>query len=278
MNAPSATRSAGSAVQPEPRLTDRLRSAIWVCWGVITVVPWGLAVVLISPVVSSERLYWMCVGWARLLLWGARVLCGVTHRLSGTLHLPRGSKEAVILLAKHQSALETLALFVLMPRPLAFVFKRELLYVPFFGWAMGRLDMIHIDRRKRAQAFNKVVEQGRQLAAKGVWVTMFPEGTRIPRGQVGDYKAGGARLACATGLPVVPVACATARVLPPRSLVLRPGIYDISIGPAIDPRHHDPQSLLAAAQQWIETEMRRIDPEGYTRGAAPHLERGALSR
>jgi 1-acyl-sn-glycerol-3-phosphate acyltransferase len=87
----------------------------------------------------------------------------------------------------------------LMPHPLAYVFKKELLYVPFFGWAMGRLDMIHIDRSQRAKAFNRVVAQGKDLLAQGIWIIMFPEGTRIPRGQKGNYKSGGTRLAIETG-------------------------------------------------------------------------------
>ena len=100
-----------------------------------------------------------------------------------------------MLLVKHQSTFETFLMPTLMPHPLAYVFKKELIYVPFFGWAMARLDMIHIDRSQRTQAFNKVVAQGSELLAQGIWIIMFPEGTRIPRGQKGTYKTGGTRLA-----------------------------------------------------------------------------------
>jgi 1-acyl-sn-glycerol-3-phosphate acyltransferase len=225
--------------------------------------------VLLSPFLSPTRLYWFCIAWVHILFFGLRLFCGVTHRLRGVEHLPTGKQEALILLAKHQSALETLALCKLMPHPLAFVFKRELLFIPFFGWALGRLDMVHIDRRKRAEAFNKVTAQGKRLAAQGTWVIMFPEGTRIPRGEVGDYKAGGTRLAVATGVPVLPVACATARVLPPRSLVPRAGVYEISLGAPISPAGRDADSLLAEVKTWIEAEMRRIDPEAYAPAPAP---------
>lgn len=253
-----------------PTLVERLRALVGVGFGVVTVIPWGLTAVLISPFVSPTRLYWFCIAWVRLLFWGLRVCCGVRHKITGLEHLPTGRREAVILLAKHQSSLETLALCMLMPHPLAFVFKRELLWIPFFGWALGRLDMVHIDRRKRAEAFNKVAEQGRRLAAQGNWVTMFPEGTRVERGAVGDYKAGGTRLAVATGVPVVPVACATARVLPRKSLVPRAGVYEISIGPALAAQGREPGELLAEVKTWIEAEMRRIDAEAYApHGAAP---------
>jgi len=257
-----------------PSLLQRLRGALFVAWGVLTVVPWGGTAVLLSPFLSPTRLYWFCIAWVHVLLFGLRVICGVTHRIRGLENLPLGRREAVVLLAKHQSSLETLALCALMPHPLAFVFKRELLWIPFFGWALGRLDMVHIDRRKRAEAFNKVAEQGRRLAAQGTWVIMFPEGTRVARGEVGDYRAGGTRLACATGIPVVPVACATARVLPPRSLVPRAGVYEISVGAAISPVGRSPEQLLAEVKGWIEAEMRRIDPEAYIAAPAPA---GALS-
>ncbi|MFN4116718.1 MAG: lysophospholipid acyltransferase family protein [Inhella sp.] len=259
-----------------PTPGERLRAVLGIGFGVLTVIPWGLTAVLLSPFLSATRLYWFCIAWVRLLFWGLRVFCGVEHRLTGLEHLPTGRREAVILLAKHQSSLETLALCMLMPHPLAFVFKRELLWIPFFGWALGRLDMVHIDRRRRAEAFNKVAEQGRRLAAQGHWVTMFPEGTRVERGAVGDYRPGGTRLAVATGVPVVPVACATARVLPRKSLVPRAGVYEISIGAPIAAVGRQPDELLAEVKGWIEAEMRRIDPEAY-RVAAPPPSGAALS-
>ena len=107
----------------------------------------------------------------------------------------------------------------IMPHPLAYVFKRELLSIPFFGWAMGRLDMIHIDRSQRTQAFSKVVTQGKALLDQGIWVIMFPEGTRIERGQVGTYKTGGTRLAIETGAPVIPIAVTSGRCWPRRAFV-----------------------------------------------------------
>ncbi len=155
----------------------------------------------------------------------------------------------------------------LMPHPLAYVFKRELLHVPFFGWAMRRLDMVHIDRSQRAQAFNKVVEQGKRLLAQGVWVIMFPEGTRIPRGEVGHYKSGGTRLAIATGAPVIPIAVTSAKCWPRKALIKRPGIVDVSIGRPIPSEGRDADDLMREVQHWIESEMRRLDPEAYP--AAP---------
>lgn len=240
-----------------------LRSALFMIWMLVTVVPIALAVVLASLFVRGAPLYWMCIGWVRLVVWGARVICGVRHRVAGMENLPSGEHEAVLLASKHQSTWETFAYPTLMPHTLSYVFKKELLLIPFFGWAIGRLDMVHIDRSRHAEAWNKVVEQGRRLMAQGNWVIMFPEGTRIARGQVGKYKSGAARLAIATGTPIVPIAVASARCWPRKTFLLRAGIIDISIGApiAVQGRHSD--DLMREVVDWIETEMRRIDPEAY---------------
>ena len=156
-----------------------VRSALFMLWMAATVVPWALGALLLSLFVRGERLYWPTMMWLRVAILGARVICGVRWRIHGMERLPDAahSRAAVLLACKHQSIWETFALPGFMPHPLAFVFKRELLYIPFFGWAMGRLDMIHIDRSKRTEAWNKVAAQGKRLAAEGVWVIMFPEGT-----------------------------------------------------------------------------------------------------
>ena len=169
----------------------------------------------------------------------------------------------MLLAPKHQSTWETFAFPTLMPHPLAYVFKRELLYIPFFGWAMGRLDMIHIDRSRRAEAWAKVAEQGRRLFGEGVWVIMFPEGTRTPRGGQGTYKTGASRLAVATGVPVVPIAVTSARCWPRKSFLIRPGVIDVSIGPPIPSAGRDADEVMREVEVWIEAEMRRLDPQAY---------------
>jgi 1-acyl-sn-glycerol-3-phosphate acyltransferase len=246
-----------------------LRSAVFVLWMVVTVVPWGTAVVLISPFVGSTTLYWACVGWLRVAMWGCRTFCGVRERVSGMENVPTAADAtgAVLLAPKHQSTWETFAFPTLMPHPLAYVFKRELIYIPFFGWAMARLDMIHIDRSKRAEAWHKVAAQGKRLFAQGVWVIMFPEGTRTPRGSQGVYKSGAARLAVATGTPIVPIAVNSARCWPRKTFLVRPGIVDVSIGRPIPTAGREPDEVMREVETWIETEMRRIDPEAYAPGA-----------
>ncbi|MDF1486426.1 lysophospholipid acyltransferase family protein [Ramlibacter sp. H39-3-26] len=235
----------------------------------VTVVPWALFALLASLFVSRTRMYWICAGWLRLAVRSGTAILGIQNRIIGWENLPQGARDPAVLLVKHQSTWETFVMPAIMPHPLAFVFKKELLYVPFFGWAMARMDMIHIDRSRRAAAFNKVVHQGRRLLEQGTWIIMFPEGTRIPRGQAGHYKAGGTRLAVETGVPVIPVAVTSAKCWPRKAFVKRPGVVDISIGPQIPSAGRAPDELMREVQAWIEAEMRRLDPDAYAATDAP---------
>jgi 1-acyl-sn-glycerol-3-phosphate acyltransferase len=229
----------------------------------VTVIPWALAVVLAAPFVSGDRVYKMCASWLTMAVNSGTLILGIHNRVSGMENLPTETTSPAVLLVKHQSTWETFSMVALMPHPLAFVFKRELLYIPFFGWAMGRMDMIHIDRSQRTQAFAKVVEQGKRLLARGTWVIMFPEGTRIPRGQKGQYKTGGTRLAIDTGAPVIPVAVTSAKCWPRKAFIKTPGVVDISIGKPIPSAGRKPEELMREVESWIEAEMRRLDPEAY---------------
>ncbi len=240
-----------------------IRSVVHMLWMMLTVIPWALAVLVYSLFASSTKIYWLCAGWLRLAVSGGTAILGIQNRVTGMENLPSTELGTCVLLVKHQSTWETFSMVTLMPHPLAFVFKRELLYVPFFGWAMSRMDMIHIDRSQRAQAFNKVVAQGKRLMAQGVWVIMFPEGTRIARGQKGVYKSGGARLAIETGAPVIPVAVTSAKCWPRKAFIKKPGIVDISIGKPISSVGRQPDELMREVEAWIEAEMRRLDPEAY---------------
>jgi len=241
-----------------------LRSTAHMAFMFVTVIPYATLIVLARLLgTSGDKLYALAQRWLTLSVDAARVIMGVRYAIQGQDNLPIGETSPAILLVKHQSTYETFLMPVIMPHPLAYVFKKELLYVPFFGWAIGKLDMIHIDRSQRAKAFAKVVEQGQALLAKGVWVTMFPEGTRIARGQRGQYKSGGTRLAVATGAPVIAVAITSAKCWPRRAFIKHPGVVDVSIGKPIPSLGRDPDELMREVQDWIESEMQRLDPEAY---------------
>jgi 1-acyl-sn-glycerol-3-phosphate acyltransferase len=244
---------------------NALRSVLMYLWWLITMVPWAVVAMLASIFVRGTPLYRFCTAWLNVALPGARVLMGIRTRATGQQQLPDGP---AVLLLKHQSAWETLVLPSLITRPLSFVFKREIVFIPFFGWTLARLDMIHLDRGRRTAAYARLLRQGERFLAQGNSVVMFPEGTRMPRGQRGTYQSGGARLAMGAGVPVVPVAVASARCWP-KSWIKRPGVVDISFGPPIASAGKRPEELMREAADWIEAEMRRIDPDAYSTDDAP---------
>ena len=241
-----------------------LRSTLHMALMFVTVIPYTLLILLARLFgASGDKRYVIAQRWLTLSIDAARVIMGIRYQVHGQDNLPVGETSPAILLVKHQSTYETFLMPAIMPHPLAYVFKKELLYVPFFGWSIGSLDMIHIDRSQRAKAFAKVVEQGKALLAKGVWVIMIPEGTRIPRGERGSYKSGGTRLAIATGAPVIPVAVTSAKCWPRKAFIKRPGVVDVSIGKPIPSEGRDADELMREVEAWIEAEMHRLDPEAY---------------
>ena len=241
-----------------------LRSTLHMALMFVTVIPYTLLILLARLLGAKGHVrYAIAQKWLTLSIDAARVIMGIRYEVQGRENLPVGDTSPAILLVKHQSTYETFLMPAIMPHPLAYVFKKELLYVPFFGWSIGSLDMIHIDRSQRAKAFAKVVEQGKALLDRGVWVIMFPEGTRIPRGERGSYKSGGTRLAIATGAPVIPVAVTSAKCWPRKAFIKQPGVVDVSIGKPIPSVGRDADELMREVETWIEAEMQRLDPEAY---------------
>ena len=243
-----------------------IRSVLHMLWMAITVIPFTLAVLLAKWLGGSPaKVYAVARSWLKLSVDSARPLLGIQYRLQGMENLPTDPHQGVVLLVKHQSTYETFLMPAIMPRPLAYVFKKELLKVPFFGWSIGAMDMIHIDRSQGSRAFHKVVEQGKRLLDKGTWVIMVPEGTRIARGETGDYKTGATRLAIMSGVPVVPVAVTSAKCWPRKAFIKTPGVVDVSVGKPIPSAGRKHDELMAEVQAWIEAEMRRLDPEANSK-------------
>ncbi len=241
------------------RFTLVVRSILFFAIMVAVTIPWACVCFIAAPLPYSKR-YFITSRWNVFIIWLAKVLCGIRYQIKGAENFPDAP---VIVLSKHQSAWETIFLLCKLPRPLVFVFKRELLYVPFFGWALGLLRMIPIDRNKGKDAFAHVVIQGRKRLADGQWVIMFPEGTRIPVGQSGKYKGGGARLAVETNTVVVPIALNSGECWGKNSFVKKPGLVTVSVGKPISPEGLNPIELMQKVENWIESEMRVISPDVY---------------
>jgi len=241
-----------------------IKSWIHLFWMLLTLIPCSIYLLLRLVMGASKATLYKCaVFWLNNCIVSLDKICNVKYVLKGMENLDGLGNLPVIVLVKHQSTYETFLMPVIMPHPVSYVFKKELLRIPFFGWAIGSLDMIHIDRSQRTKAFAKVVEQGRELLAKGNWVVMFPEGTRIERGEVGVYKLGGARLAVQTGAHVVPVAVTSAKCWPRKAVLKSPGVVEVSVGAPISSEGLAPEELMAKVQEWIESEMRRLDPTAY---------------
>lgn len=213
-------------------------------------------VALLSFPFSAHARYRMITGYNRIVIWLARWVLGIRYVVEGRENLPQ---RPAIVLAKHQSAWETVAFLFLFP-PVTPVIKRELLQVPFFGWAFRLLSPIAIDRSAGREALKQIVSQGKAKLEQGFWVLVFPEGTRVAPGEKGRYGIGGGWLAAETGAPIVPVAHNAGEVWPKNAFVKRPGTVTVRIGPAIETAGRSAAELTRAVESWIETEMARLPP------------------
>jgi len=210
------------------------------------------------------------VGWCRLQLWAGRVICGMHIVVEGLDNLP---DEPSVIMIKHTTALETYWHVTVFP-PTTWVIKRELLWLPLFGWALALvLKPISIDRKRGGAAVRQVIDKGSARLAAGTWVTIFPEGTRMPPGETRRYGVSGAALAQAAGVKIVPVAHNAGDFWTRRSIRKRPGTVRFVIGPPIDASTQPPKQTNLIVQDWIEGRMREIsatykDKQGGTDGGA----------
>jgi 1-acyl-sn-glycerol-3-phosphate acyltransferase len=229
------------------------RSVLFAVALIIVTPPYALIALASAPLPRMMR-YRIISGWSRLIVWLARVILGIAWRVEGRENLP--SRPAVIL-AKHQSAWETLAFQHIFP-PQVHVLKRELLWIPFFGWGLALMSPIAIDRRRGVAALRSIARRGQKRLEQGFWVVVFPEGTRVAPGESRDYQPGGAWLAAASGAPVVPVAHNAGLYWPRNAFVKRPGTVTIRIGPSIDSTKCDPLTINAMAKKWIEEQQKAL--------------------
>jgi 1-acyl-sn-glycerol-3-phosphate acyltransferase len=230
-----------------------LRSTFYLLLQIIITPPYALVVLASYPLAPLNR-YRVISGWAYIMLFLTRVICGVHYRILGTENIP---KKPSIVLSKHQSAWETLAFQQIFP-PQVWVLKKELLHIPFFGWGLAMTNPIAINRSLGRTALKQIVRQGKDRLKKGLWIVIFPEGTRIDPGKKGKYGIGGAWLATNTGVPVVPVAHNAGVLWGKNSFIKFPGTITVSIGEPIDPAGMDASELNTKVEEWIELEVARI--------------------
>jgi 1-acyl-sn-glycerol-3-phosphate acyltransferase len=196
------------------------------------------------------------MGWTRSIVWLLKVICHIDYRIDGMENIPKNRNG--IILSKHQSTWETFFLPGLF-RQTAIILKRELLWIPFFGWGLAVTSPIGINRNNTLSAMSQIINQGKKCLDAGRWILIFPEGTRVASGKVGKYRLGGPRLATATGYPILPIAHNAGRFWPRRRFIKHPGTIHVVIGPLIETTGRTPEEVLTQTKQWIEDTMLQID-------------------
>lgn len=242
-----------------------LRSLLFYLFGFTSAIIFATAIILIIPFTDIRVRYKIGVAWCRLIQKVLSLVCGIDSQIHGLENIPSDPNKPLIVLGKHQSAWETFVYPSVFPKELCFVFKRELLYVPFFGWALASLRMIHINRGDREKARTAVFSQGVEVLKDGRWIAIFPEGTRTPRGSFRPYRKGGVRLAISTQTDILPVAQNSGAIWPRKTFLKKPGLITLSIGPVISVAGKTKEQLQLEVEAWIEGEMRRLDPSAYAK-------------
>lgn len=219
----------------------------------VLTIPFSLLAIVLIPLPAVTRSRWVS-GWAHAVMWWLKVTCNLRYEVSGREHIPATPS---IILAKHQSAWETIALQTILP-PQVWVLKRELLMIPFFGWGLWAVGSIPIDRSSGREALKKLVNHGKDRLKRGLWVVIFPEGTRTAPGARAKYHIGGAWLASHTQTAVLPVAHNAGRYWRKNSILKYPGVIQVVIGPVISTNGLKPDALNQQVETWIETEMQHL--------------------
>lgn len=213
----------------------------------------GLLTVLVFPL-GFETRYRVASLWVHFVLRSLKVFCKLTYDVQGLENVPSTN---CIVLAKHQSTWETIGLQTVF-RPVCFILKKELLRLPFWGWAMASLEPIAIDRSAKTAAIKQVLREGEERLRKGRWLILFPEGTRVAPGTRGRYGASGGTLAKRSGYRVIPVAHNAGQFWPRHGFLKRPGTICVRIGPPIDPAALTAAEINQKVEQWIEHQMIQI--------------------
>ncbi len=228
------------------------------------ITPVFAAISLLTFPFSRLTRYRIITTWSRLITGAAALICGVRYRVIGAENIPR---EPCVILSKHQSAWETLAWQTIFP-PQVWVMKRELLWIPFFGWGLAMLSPIAINRGSGSKALRQMAEQGRERLAAGFFIVIFPEGTRVAPGARGTYHPGGAWLTVKTGALALPVAHNAGECWRKNAFIKRPGLITVSIGKPIASQGLSAAELNQRIEEWIESEMPKLQSyESNTRTA-----------
>ncbi|MBY4676831.1 lysophospholipid acyltransferase family protein [Marinobacterium arenosum] len=221
----------------------------------VTILYSGLCL-LVAPLLPFRARFRLITSINYFYIFWLRLCCGVKVEVQGREHLPESG--AYVVIANHQSEWETL-FFQTLVRPQCTVLKRELLKIPFFGWALGLLKPIALDRSKRRGALKQLLQQGKERLADKIPVLIFPQGTRVPVGELGRFNKGGAMLAVAGDVPVVPIVHNAGEFWPGKSFVKYPGTVTVKVGPRIDTNGRTVDEVHDQSIEWMLAEMKAFN-------------------
>ena len=234
-----------------------LRSCLFFLLQLLLTPPYAVIAVLTFPFNALTR-YRIISVWARLMMLALDHLCGIKFRVIGAENIP---SEPCVILSKHQSAWETFAFQLIFP-PQVYVIKRELLWIPFFGWGLAMCSPIAINRGAGPRAARQMLSQGKDRLARGFCVIVYPEGTRVAPGTRGKYQSSGSAIAVHAQVPVLPVAHNAGRCWRRNAFLKLPGTITVSIGPPLNSTGRKADALTREVETWIENEMQQIDHAG----------------
>ena len=216
-----------------------------------------ISTILIAPIgiiafpLDFKKRYYLITRWAVFNLWWLKICCNITYEIKGKDNIPG---KPCIVMSKHQSAFETLALQQIFI-PQVWILKKELLQIPIYGWGLASMQPIAINRDSTIKSFRQIADQGCERLQKGYWVIIFPEGTRVAPNKKKKYLPGGGMLAEKSGAQVVPVAHNAGRLWPRNSMIKKPGFITIKIGPVIESENKSAKEITDKVENWIEKEV-----------------------
>ena len=216
--------------------------------------------ILIAPIgiiafpLDFKKRYYLISQWAVFNLWWLKICCNIRYKVEGRRNIPN---EPCIVMCKHQSAFETLALQRIFI-PQVWILKKELLKIPIYGWGLASMQPIAIDRNSTIKSFRQIVDQGCERIKRGFWIIIFPEGTRVATNKSKKYLPGGGMLSEKSGANVVPVAHNAGELWPRNSIIKKPGLITIVIGPVISPKGKNAKEITKEVENWIEKTVKNI--------------------
>ncbi|MDR2881825.1 MAG: 1-acyl-sn-glycerol-3-phosphate acyltransferase [Azoarcus sp.] len=246
-----------------------IRSTVFLLFASLATIYFGSLGVLVAciGVKPMTRHRWVRK-WVPVMVWASRHILGIRYRVIGQENIPVGP---AVIVSKHQSAWETFGLQAIFP-PLCYILKRELLWIPFLGWGLASIRSIAIDRKAGKNALSQVVEKGRERLKEGLWVAVFPEGTRVAPGVRGNYRPGAAFLAKRAGVPIVPVAHNAGEFWRRQAFLKYPGEVTVSVGPVIEVKGVKVEEINRRTKEWIESEMTHLFPHHFKDGEQEQAE------